>query len=262
MDIENFLTTLVKQAAEEIVAETVYISSVKVIGSGEDLAQTLHNAQILSAAARQNFGVVSNSIIVGMGVYTTGSSTLQYHLTQDRKAKALYALSAAFSTSAIVSGGLAVASRTCQISGTAAISEACGLAFLRLGNKAHVTALQLEGKAVPLNLQKFIDPNLRPSSFPATGLSWVMPQSIPSTVIDFIPFEKIGHLVGFSITIYGYTRLSIFFYRYGKRVLRKFQSKRRSKLIKQQAVFLIVQIKRIISKRRLKSQRHILFCTS
>jgi hypothetical protein len=77
--------------------------------------------------------VVSNSVIVGMGVYTGGSSVLQYSITTDKKAKSFYALSVAFSSSAIVSGGMAVASRTCHISGTAAVSEAFGLALMQLG---------------------------------------------------------------------------------------------------------------------------------
>ena len=58
-------------------------------------------------------GVVGNSVIVGLGAYTGGNSALQYTITTDKRAKALYALSAAFSTSAVVSGGVAVAARTC-----------------------------------------------------------------------------------------------------------------------------------------------------
>jgi hypothetical protein len=77
-------------------------------------------------------GVVGNSVIVGLGVYTGGNSALQYNLTTDKRVKALYALSAAFSSSAVVSGGVAIAARTCQISGTAALSEAFGFTFMQV----------------------------------------------------------------------------------------------------------------------------------
>ena len=206
-------------------------------------------------------GVVGNSVIVGLGVYTGGNSALQYTITTDKRAKALYALSAAFSTSAVVSGGVAVAARTCQISGTAALSEAFGFAFMQLGNKAHVTALQLEGKPVPPRLKRFIDPNLRPLAFNTDGLGFIMPRPISSTAIGSIPFEKIGQLVGLSLAVYGYSKVIIVSYRYSQQLVSKFRSKRESKLIKTQAIFLIVKMQRIIYKTHTKRQRYILFCT-
>lgn len=206
-------------------------------------------------------GVMGNSVIVGMGVYTGGSSSLQYTLTTDKKAKTLYALSAACSTSAIVSGGLAVASRTCHISGTAAVSEAFGFALMQLGNRAHVMALQLEGKPVPTQLKRFINPNIRPLAFNTDGLGFRMPRPIPSTVIGYIPFEKIGQIVGFGLAVYAYSKVLIVIYRYGQQFISKFKSKRKSQLIQKQASFWIVKLHRIIYKTPTKGQRHILFCT-
>lgn len=208
-------------------------------------------------------GVVGNSVIVGLGAYTVGNSALQYSITTDKRAKVLYALGAAFSTSAVVSGGVTVAARTCQISGTAALSEAFGFAFMQLGNRAHVTALQLEGKPVPPRLKRFIDPNLRPLAFQTDGrLSFIMPGRMSNATLGSIPFEKIGQLVGLGLAVYGYTKVIIIAYRYGQQLASKFRKKQRSKLIQTQASFLIVRMQRIIYKKHTKGQQHILFCTA
>nr|YP_010133690.1 hypothetical protein KYU99_pgp063 [Nitzschia supralitorea]QWM93180.1 hypothetical protein [Nitzschia supralitorea] len=221
MSIDQLFRDLLKQAIEEIVAETVYIGGVKLVGSAEDLAETLHNTRILTAVAKENVGVVGNSVIVGLGVYTGGSSALQYGITTDKKAKALYAVSTIFSTSAVVSGSLSVVSRTCQISGPAALSEAFGFAFMQLGNKAHVTALQLEGKPIPPRLQRFVDPNIRSLGFNTDGLGFIMPRPISSTIIGCIPFETLGKVVGFSFSVYGYSKLIICAYRYSQQWISK-----------------------------------------
>ena len=260
--LNEIFAKLAEQAAQEALGEGIYIATTRVIGSAEDLAKTLSNSRELTRAAKENFGVVGNSVIVGLGVYTGGNSALQYTITTDRRAKALYALSAAFSTSAVVSGAVAVTARTCQISGTAALSEAFGFAFMQLGNKAHVTALQLEGKPVPPRLKRFIDPNLRPLAFNTDGLGFIMPRPISSMAIGSIPFEKIGQLVGLSLAVYGYSKVIIVSYRYSQQLVSKFRSKRESKLIQTQAIFLIVKMQRIIYKTHTKRQRYILFCTS
>lgn len=206
-------------------------------------------------------GVVGNSIILGLGAYTGGNSALQFGITTDKKAKTLYAISVALSTSAVVSSGIAVAARTCHISGTAAVTEAFGFAFMKLGNKAHVAALQLEGKPVPPRLKKYIDPNLRPLSFNPGGLGFIMPRHISSTAIGAIPFEKIGQFVGFGLAVYGYSKVIIASYRYGQQWASKFRKKRTSKIIKAQASFLIVKMRQIIYKTKNQRQRHILFCS-
>lgn len=173
-------------------------------------------------------GVAGNSVIVGLGSYTGVNSAFQYNITTDKRAKACYALSAAFSTSAVVSGGVAITARTCQISETAAFSEAVGFALMYLGNKIHVMALQLEGKPIPPRLQRYIDPK----AFNTDGLGFIMPRSFSN-----IPFEKIGQLVGFGLAVYGYSKVIIVSYRYGQQFISKFRSKRNSKLIKPQAFF-------------------------
>jgi hypothetical protein len=63
------------------------------------------------------------------------------------------------------------------------------------------------------------------------------------------------------LAVYGYSKVIIVSYRYGQQLLSKFRSKRKSKLIKTQAIFLLVKMQRIIYKTHTKRQRHILFCT-
>ena len=160
--------------------------------------------------------------------------------------------------------GLAVASRTCHISGTAALSEACGFAFMKLGNKAHVTALQLEGKPVPPKFKHLMDPSLRPPSYNPGDLGFVMPNALVSSkLIVVIPFERIGQAVGFGLSIYGYSRLVIVTYRYGQQFLSKYKKNRKVQLIRKRKILLIVTLKfkmqRSLSKARRKPQPNLLF---
>jgi hypothetical protein len=97
-------------------------------------------------------GVIGNSVLVTGGCYTGGTSIIGYRATTNPTAKAFYGLSVVCSGSAITSGGMVVMARTCQISETASLSEACAVAFMILGNQAHVRALQLEGKPIPPHL--------------------------------------------------------------------------------------------------------------
>jgi hypothetical protein len=106
MQYQEVIEQLMDQAITEILGEGVYRVSTKTIDSVDDLIATLANARSLTTAANQNVGVVGNSIIMGMGAYTGGNSAIQYGMTTNRKAKALYALSTIFSASAIASGGL------------------------------------------------------------------------------------------------------------------------------------------------------------
>jgi hypothetical protein len=203
---------------------------------------------------------VGNSAIVCLGVYTGGSSALQFGITTDPKAKALYFTSVVFSASAVASGSVSVASRTCHISGTAALSEACGFAFMKLGNKAHVAALQLEGKPIPPRLQHLANPSIRPLSYRPNGLGFIMPNGmVSSNFIASIPFEKIGQIIGCGIAVYGYGRVVIVGYRYSQQFLSKFRSKSKAKLIRKQKIFLVYKIQRIISKARSKRQPNLFF---
>lgn len=136
----------------------------------------------------QKAGMVGNSIIIGMGAYTGGNSAVHYGMTTNRKAKALYALSTALSASAIASGTLAVVSESCHISPTACMSESLGFAFMKLGNKVHVIALQLEGKPIPPKLQKYMDPSIR------RPLSFIRAQDIK--VIDISGHQILSVIMG------------------------------------------------------------------
>ena len=205
-------------------------------------------------------GVVSNSAIVCLGLYTGGNSAIQYGVTADSKAKALYFTSALFSASAVVSGSTAVVSRTCHISGAAALSEAVGFAFMKLGNRAHVAALQLEGKPIPPRLRHLINPSRRPLSYKPGDLGFVMPSGmVSSDFIASIPFERIGQVVGCGIAIYGYSRAVIVVYRYSQQLISKFRNNRKAKLSRKQKIFLVSKFQRIINKARSKRQPNLLF---
>lgn len=219
------------------------------------------------AAGSPAAGVACNSVIVGLGVYTGGSSALQFGISTDPKAKALYATSVAFSASAIISGSFAVASRTCHISGTAAISEAWGFALMKLGNKAHVTALQLEGKPIPPKLQHLVDPSIRPPGYNTNGMGFIMPNAVlSSNIIAAIPFEHIGRAIGFGLAVYSYSKVVILAYRYGQQFLSKYRSDRTDRafrLFSEQRPFLMLQLKfrmqLILYRIRRKPQKNLLF---
>jgi hypothetical protein len=214
MQYQEIIEKLMDQAIAEILGEGVYRVSTKTIGSVDDLIATLANARSLTTVANQNVGVAGNSIIMGMGAYTGGNSVIQYVMTTNRKAKALYALSTFFSASAIASGGLAAASRSCNISPTACMSESLGFAFMKLGNKAHVIALQLEGKPIPRKMQKYMDPGIRPLSF------------IKLQDINVIGGHQIFVVISVGFTIYGYRKILVKCYQYGQ----QFISKRKSSI--------------------------------
>ena len=229
MEYQEVLEQLMDQAIKEILGEGVYRVSTKIMDSAEDLTATLANARSLTTAANENVGVVGNSIIMGMGAYTGGNSAIQYGITTNRKAKALYGLSTIFSASAIGSGGLAVASRSCNISPTACMSESLGFAFMKLGNKVHVIALQLEGKPIPRKLQKYMDPGIRP-------LSFIKPQDI--NVIGISGHQIFGVIsVGFSI--YAYRKILVKCYQYGQQFISKRKRLHDSKIFRKQATFII-----------------------
>lgn len=158
-----------------------------------------------------------------------------YKATTDPAAKTCYGLSAMFSGSAITTGGMAVAARSCQISGPAAVSEACAVALMILGNQAHVAALYLEGKPIPPHLQSYVRNGFQQPFGVNNGLGFVMPSGtnsiVWSRVIEQIPFEIIGRIVGIGFTVYGYTKLVIVSYRYGQQLLTKFKSNRKNALV-------------------------------
>lgn len=194
-----------------------------------DLSRFSLLTRVTMAMGTEKAGVAGNSIIMGMGAYTGGNSAIQYGITRNRKAKALYALSTVFSASAMASGGLAVFSRSCNISPTACMSESLGFAFMKLGNKVHVMALQLEGKPIPRKLQKYMNPGIRP-------LAFIKPQDI--NVIG-ISGHQILVVISVGFSIYAYRKILVKCYRYGQQFISKRKRLHDSKLFRKQVMFII-----------------------
>jgi len=204
-----------------------------------------------------------NAALIGLGAYTTGASALQLGIAKDPRARLCYKASILCSTSAMVNGGFSIAAKTCHISQAGVLSEAFGMAFLQLGNKAHNMALKLEGKNnLPIKT--------RPQSYSPDKLGFIMPRSdLPSlpalsSILEKIPFQAIGQCIGISITIYAYSKVIITGYRYSQQFVGKLKSKRRYRLLKKQAFFIVVAIYsvrcRFNHRTRLKKQLSPLFC--
>lgn len=255
MNYEELFEQMAKQGLIEVLGDEAFKAYHKFVGSAENIAEGIEAATTLLTVSNQNIGVISNSMIVGLGAYTGGNSLIQYTITSDYKAKVFYSLSTLFSASAMTSGGMAVMARACQISETAALSEALGMALMHLGNKAHVAALELENKPVPPHLEKYANKRrlLRRAAYDLNGLSFIMPRDLGmSDLIVKIPFEKIGRIVGVGIALYSYSKLFIMGYRYGQQFLTKFQTKRKSKLLAEKAKFLLSATKTCPSYRKIK----------
>ena len=261
--MEEIFLGVIQQAIEELVAEEIHIKTLKVIGSAEDLAKTLENLRILSTYGRITISSTGNAALIGLGAYTTGASALQLGIAKDPRARLCYKASILCSTSAMVNGGFSIAAKTCHISQAGVLSEAFGVAFLQLGNKAHNMALKLEGKNnLPIKT--------RPQSYSPDKLGFIMPRSdLPSlpalsSILEKIPFQAIGQCIGISITIYAYSKVIITGYRYSQQFVGKLKSKRRYRLLKKQAFFIVVAIYsvrcRFNHRTRLKKQLSPLFC--
>ena len=207
-------------------------------------------------------GKTGNAALIGLGAYTGGTSLLQLGVATDRRARLCYKASFLFSSSAMVNGGFSILAKTCHISQAGIVSEAFGMAFLQLGNRAHNMALKFEGK-------NHLGQKTRPQSYSPDGLGFIMPRSdLPalSTILEKIPFQAIGQSIGISFTIYAYSKVVISGYRYGQQFVTKFKIKRRSRLLKKQAFFIIVRFSsvrcRFNHRIRLKKQLSPLFCAS
>ena len=195
-----------------------------------DVTNFSYKTRLILALGSPRAIMTGNSMIIGAGLYTGGTSLMGYKATTNPAAKTCYGLSALFSGSAITTGGMAVAANSCRISTPAAISESCAVAFMFLGKQAHVSALYLEGKPIPPHLQGYIRKGFEQPFGVNNGLSFVMPRGtnpiIWSQVIEQIPFEKIGRIVGISLTVYGYTKIAITTYRYGQQLFTKWKKTR------------------------------------
>ena len=206
-------------------------------------------------------GKIGNGAIVLAGVYTGGRSAINYRLTTSSGAKGCYAASVVFSAMAVGHGGVAIMAKACELSKIGVLSEALGAGFMMVGDMAHVAALQMEGKPIPENLQhvkRWKRKPLRPSVYNNQNLGFIMPGNgfgFSSETIARIPFQRIGQVVGVSLTLYGYSRVVIFAYRYGQKLITKFKEERqknkfkKSELLKQ-AQFLTISIYRCPSVQR------------
>ena len=205
-------------------------------------------------------GKIGNGAIVCAGAYTGGKSAVGYGLTNSPTAKGFYAASAIFSAAAVTNGGMAFMANVYSISRAGIVTEALGFAFMKIGELAHVTALQAEGKPIPKHLLNEWFPNQRPSQNNG-NIGFIMPGtgdfSFLSEIIAKIPFKEIGQLVGLSLTLYAYYKISITGYRYSQKLISKFKEHRQNKLLKsgstrldRQANFLVVSICNCASFRR------------
>lgn len=192
---------------------------------------------------------VVNSMITGTGVITAGYSAIRLKVTTNPAAKGFYAASIAFSSGAVASGGVAVMTRMCKVSEVALLSEVIGGAFLWLGEMAHAQALRAEGKPIPPHLQKWAKPRipLRRTFDNNQNLCFVMPGNFNgmiglSDIIECIPFETIGKIVGVGLTAYGYYKIVVTSYRYSQKLITKFKEHRQNKLKKYRSTLLRRQI--------------------
>jgi hypothetical protein len=207
-------------------------------GSVYGLVEDFKNVNNMLTVGNQNIAAMVNGGVVGFGVYSTGASALGFSATTDKKARAFYSLSMLCSMSAITSSGAAIVAKSCNISGVGLASETAAMAFLKLGNRARAVAYQLEGRPLPKGLEKYYDPGLR-ARINSGDLGFIMPGHISPEILDNIPFELIGKIIGSSLAIYGYSRLVITCYRYGQKLITKYRSIRKKKLILKQARFLV-----------------------
>jgi len=192
-----------------------------------------------------------NSMITGTGAITAGYSALRLKVTTNPTAKGFYAASIAFSSGAVASGGVAVLTRMCKVSEVALLSEVMGGAFLWLGEMAHAQALRAEGKPIPPHLQKWAKRRipLRRTFDNNQNLSFVMPGNFHgmsaiglSDIIECIPFETIGKIVGVGLTAYGYYKIVVTSYRYSQKLITKFKEHQQNKLKKYRSTLLHRQI--------------------
>lgn len=193
-------------------------------------------------------GTIGNGLIVCAGAYTGGRSTVGFGLTNSLTAKRFYAASAICSAAAVTNGGIAIMANACSISRAGILTEALGFAFMKVGELAHIAALQAEGKAIPQHLQSVKEWPGNPVRRPYANngnIGFIMPTSdfsFLSETIAKVPFKQIGQLVGLSLTLYGYYKISIAGYRFSQKLIAKFKERRKKKLMKCRSTRLHKQI--------------------
>ena len=219
-----------------------YVVSENLNGAVLNFKDALHDLSIATVTGVQTASLFGNVGVVGLAVYTGGSSAMNYTKTKSPLAKMLYIFGATFSGSAVLFGSQAALAKVCQLSGPAMLSESFGASFLALGNKAHQAALKADAKlVVPLTpQQQYRDPDhlnkvrrFLSGRNNRSNISFITPGGGDiyfAEIITMIPFEKIGRVVGVSLTMYGYYKLTITGYRYSQKLVAKFYENRNNKL--------------------------------
>ena len=209
-------------------------------------------AQAFMQLGTSTAGMVGNTVIMGGGIYIGGRSAMGFAITNSPTAKGCYAMSFMCSAVAAASGGAAVMAKACTFSSQGLIAEGVGYSFMLLGEFAHATALYAEGKPIPPHLQKYINqprkPMMRRFAYRGKYMGFVMPGNEfgLSEIIEKIPFQKIGQVVGVGLTFYGYYRIVIVGYRYSQKLIAKYKENRKKIKFKNevfvQAKFLAVSL--------------------
>lgn len=210
-------------------------------------------AQVFMQLGTSSAKITGNTVIMGCGIYTGGRSALGFTATNSRAAKGCYAMSVMCSTVAVASGGTAVMAKACTLSKQGLLAESCGYAFMKLGEFAHAAALHAEGKPIPPQFQKYLKYFQPPKPIPGSAyagkyMGFVMPGNgfEFSEIIEKIPFQKIGQVVGVGFTVYGYYRIVVTGYRYSQKLITKYKENRKKIKFKNevpvQANFLAVSL--------------------
>jgi hypothetical protein len=231
--------------------------NLKVIIMAPDIPKLTPNlpseAHLYMKLGTSSVGVAGNTVITGAGLYTGGRSAMGFMATNSRAAKGCYAMSVMCSAAAVASGGTAVMAKACTLSREGLLAESCGYAFMKLGELAHVAALHAEGKPIPPHLQHYIK-NLKPrklmrgSAYAGNYMGFVLPGGEIgfSEIIEKIPFQKIGKVVGVGFTVYGYYRIVLVGYRYSQKLITKYKENRKKIKFKNevfvQAKFVVVSL--------------------
>ena len=190
--------------------------------------------QLLMKLGTPSAGIIGNTVILGAGIYTGGKSAMGFAATDSVAAKGFYGMSVMCSTVAVASGGTAAMAKVCSLSREGLIAETCGYVFMKLGEQIHVAALYAEGKPIPPHLQKYVrdfQPRklMRESAYAGNYMGFVLPggEFGFSEIIEKIPFQKIGQVVGVSFTIYSYYRIVLVGYRYSQKLITKYKENRK-----------------------------------
>ena len=219
-------------------------------GATDELYNILLSIRTSLLSGQENVSMVGNTVITGAGIYTGGRSALGFMATDSPAAKGCYGMSFMCSAAAVASGGTAVMAKACTLSREGLLAESCSYAFMKLGELAHVAALHAEGKPIPPHLQHYIK-NLKPrkpmrgSGYGNNYMGFIVPggEFKFSEIIEKIPFQKIGEVVGLGFTVYGYYRIVLVGYRYSQKLITKYKENRKKIKLKNQ---VFVQAKTLV----------------